>query len=130
MNGIIAVNNLGYIGLDNKLLWRSPDDLKHFVELTKNYKLIVGFNTHKELPLLKNRTVIVDERNNFNLDVDWCIGGKKTYEKYCPFFDELHISHIDNNDIGDIMFPDLRNIKKDCKIFNYYFDSYVQNNNL
>lgn len=130
MKGIIAVNNLGYIGLNNKLLWRSPDDLKHFVELTKNSKLIVGFNTYKELPPLKNRTVIVDERNDFNLDVDWCIGGKKTYEKYCPFFDELHISHIDNNDIGDIMFPDLRNIKKDCKIFNYYFDSYVQNNNL
>lgn len=130
MKGIVAVNNLGYIGLNNKLLWRSPDDLKHFVELTKNSKLVVGYNTFNELPTLKNRTVIVDDREKYILDVDWCIGGKKTYEKYCPFFDELHISHINNNDIGDIMFPDLRKLKSDCKIFNYYFDSYFENNNL
>jgi len=54
-------------------------------------------------------------------NVDWCIGGKKTYEKYAKYFTELHISHIDNNDIGDIMFPDLRDLNKDCKIFNYHF---------
>jgi dihydrofolate reductase len=52
---------------------------------------------------------------------DWCIGGKKTYERFCQFFEELHISHIDNDDIGDTMFPDLREMSPDCKIFNYYF---------
>jgi len=55
--------------------------------------------------------------------VDWCIGGKKTYEKYCQYFTELHISHIDNNSIGDIMFPDLRNLNPNCKIYNYNFKS-------
>ncbi len=37
------------------------------------------------------------------------------------YFTELHISHIDNNDIGDIMFPNLMNLSPDCKIYNYYF---------
>lgn len=43
----------------------------------------------------------------------------RMYENY--HFTELHINHIENNSIGDIMFPDLKSLKSDCKIFNYYF---------
>ena len=70
---------------------------------------------------LKDRTIILDIRYEYITDVDWCIGGKKTYEKYCHLFTELHISHINYNQIGDIMFPDFRNLNPKCKIFNYYF---------
>ena len=35
--------------------------------------------------------------------------------------EELHISHIDNDDIGDVTFPDLTNLNPECKIFNYTF---------
>ena len=121
MKSIIAVNNLGYIGLDNKLLWKSSQDMSHFIRMTINQRLLVGYNTAQELPKLKNRTIIIDNRDELITDVDWCIGGKKTYEKYAPHFTELHISHIDNNDIGDVMFPDFRNLNPDCKIFNYNF---------
>lgn len=121
MKGIIAVNNLGYIGVDNKLLWKSQQDMSHFIKMTINQKLVVGYNTSLELPPLKNRTIIVDERDKVSLEADWCIGGKKTYEKYCQYFTELHISHIDNDSIGDIMFPDLRNLNPNCKIYNYNF---------
>lgn len=121
MRAIIAVNNLGYIGLNNELLWKSQQDMSHFVKMTLNQRLLVGYNTSLNLPKLKNREVIIDERDDEITNVDWCIGGKKTYEKYAKYFTELHISHIDNNDIGDIMFPDLKDLNKDCKIFNYYF---------
>ena len=121
MRGIIAVNNLGYIGVNNELLWKSQQDMSHFVKMTLNQRLLVGHNTSLNLPKLKNREVIVDDRDEEVTNVDWCIGGKKTYEKYAKYFTELHISHIDNNDIGDIMFPDLRDLSKECKIFNYYF---------
>jgi len=121
MKSIIAVNNLGYIGLDNKLLWKSAQDMSHFVKMTINQRLLVGYNTAQDLPKLKNRAIIIDNRDELITDVDWCIGGKKTYEKYASHFTELHISHIDNNDIGDIMFPDFRNLNPNCKIFNYYF---------
>ena len=30
MKAIVAVNNLGFIGLDDKLLWYNKEDLKHF----------------------------------------------------------------------------------------------------
>ena len=121
MKAIIAMNNLGYIGVNNKLLWKSQQDMSHFVKMTLNQRLLVGHNTSLNLPKLKNREVIVDGRDEEVTNVDWCIGGKKTYEKYAKYFTELHISHIDNNDIGDIMFPDLRDLSKECKIFNYYF---------
>ena len=121
MKGIIAVNSMSYIGINNELLWKSQQDMSHFVKQTLNQRLLVGYNTSLNLPKLKNREVIVDERDKEITDVDWCIGGKKTYEKYAKYFTELHISHIDNNDVGDIMFPDLRDLNPDCNIFNYYF---------
>ena len=30
IKGIIAVNNLGFIGKDNGMIWRSKDDFTHF----------------------------------------------------------------------------------------------------
>ena len=121
MRAIVAVNNLGFIGLGDKLLWHSSDDLKHFKSMTKGCRLLVGHRTFAGLPTLPNRELILDFRENKRIDWDWCIGGKKTYEKYCSYFTELHISHIDNNDIGDVTFPDLTNLNPECKIFNYYF---------
>ena len=99
MKSIIAVNNLGYIGLNNELLWKSQQDMSHFVKTTLNQRLLVGYNTSINLPKLKNREIVIDNREEEVTNIDWCIGGKKTYEKYAKYFTELHISHIDNNDI-------------------------------
>tara|TARA_R110000822_G_scaffold207971_3_gene343942 strand:+ start:13619 stop:14023 length:405 start_codon:yes stop_codon:yes gene_type:complete len=124
MKGIVAINNLGFIGKDNKLMWKSTDDLKHFKELTNGCVCLVGWNTQLELPPLPNRTMILDIRNETKdtSEIDWCIGGKKTYEKYAPVLTELHISHIDNNSIGDTLMPDFKNLNPNCKIFNYYYN--------
>ena len=125
LKAVIAVNNLGFIGKGTGMLWRCKEDLMMFKEFTLNRKLLVGYNTLQGLPKLKDREVILDLREKLVTDVDkidWCIGGKKTYEKYCPYFTELHISHIYNNDIGDVVFPDLSKLNQNCKIFNYNFN--------
>ena len=122
MKAIIAVNNLGYIGLDGKLLWEFKEDLIHFKKMTLNQSLVVGYRTSLLLPPLNRRNLIIDDRDDLVTEVDWCIGGKRTYEKYCEYFDELHISYINDNSIGDTMFPDLRNLKKDCVVYRYYFN--------
>jgi len=121
MKSIIAVNNLGFIGIGNELLWKCSEDLKHFKQMTLNQTCLVGYRTYNSLPKLPNRTLIVDDREDFTIGIDWIIGGKKTYEKYCKYFTELHISHINDNSIGDVTFPDLTNLNPECKIFNYYF---------
>lgn len=122
MKGIIAINNIGFIGKDGVLPWDCPEDLQHFKKLTMDCTVLVGFNTFKTLPYLKGRTKILDERGKF-LKADWCIGGKKTFEKYCKVFTELHISYIDDDTIGDTMMPDLSKLNPFCKIYKYYFKS-------
>ena len=122
MKAIIAVNNISYIGKDNKLIWYSPDDLVHFKTLTENCSILVGYNTYYSLPSLPNRTIMLDDRGKYRLEADWCIGGKKTYEKYAPYFTELHISHINDNTVGDTMFPELKDLNPRCKVYNYKFN--------
>jgi dihydrofolate reductase len=121
MRAIVAVNNLGFIGRGDELIWHNKEDLKHFKEMTLGGRCLVGYNTNKGLPTLKGRDVIVDQRDVFDITCDWCIGGKKTYEKYVKQFTEIHISHINDNQIGDVTFPDLTGLSSDCKIINYYF---------
>jgi dihydrofolate reductase len=125
LRAIIACNNLGFIGLGNQMLWHSSDDFKHFKTMTMGQRLLVGYNTFQGLPPLKGRELIQDLRTKLIVDIDtidWCIGGKKTYEKYCHLFTELHISHINNNSIGDVTFPDFTNLNPYCEVYNYYFD--------
>lgn len=125
MKAIVAVNNLGFIGLGDKLLWHNKEDLKHFKKMTEGSTLLVGYRTAQELPPLRNRILITFDRREYSsthyYDADWCIGGKKTYERFCDAFTELHISHINNNDIGDVTFPNFSKLNPDCKIFNYHF---------
>lgn len=123
MKAILAVNNLGFIGLGDKLLWHNAEDLKHFKAMTQGATCLVGWRTNQGLPTLPGRELVVDLRGE-KIDpstIDWCIGGKKTYEKWAPFFTELHISHIDNDLIGDVVMPDLKDLNPKCKVFNYHF---------
>lgn len=130
MKAIIAVNNLGFIGFDDGLPWRCSEDLRHFKSNLKLWdKCLVGYTTYQGLPdKVKERLeLFVDLRDGEMTDkelsgIKWCIGGKKTYEKYCHLFTELHISRINNNSIGDTNFPDLRNINPKCEIYIYDFN--------
>lgn len=125
MKAILGCNNLGFIGLNGQLPFRCKADLQHFKQMTLNKTCLVGHNTLQKLPPLKNRKIVtVDDFNSLEdilENVDFCIGGKKTYEKFCPFFTELHISHINNDTIGDTILPDLSKLNPNCKIYNYYF---------
>jgi dihydrofolate reductase len=122
MKAIIAVNNLGFIGMNDTLPWRCKEDLQHFKKMTIGCHLLAGYRTINSLPPLKDRVLYMDHRDSWRTDVEWCIGGKKTYEKYASYFTELHISHINDNTIGNVTFPDLTNLNPSCKIFNYYFE--------
>ena len=136
MKAIIAVNRLGFIGLNDGLPWKSSNDLKHFKSLTMQSSfnevpvLIAGYKTAQTLPNLKGRQVIVLPKSdspeyetyfNHARHIDWCIGGKATYEKLCHLFTELHISYIDDTTIGDTMMPDLSNLNPNCTIYKYYY---------
>ena len=61
MNMIVAVNNNGIIGKNNKLLWRIPDDIKNFQRLTMHNIVVMGRKTYDSLPFgpLKSRINII-----------------------------------------------------------------------
>lgn len=130
MKAIIAVNNLGFIGKNEYIPWKCKEDLVHFKEKTMGKVCVVGYRTQQSLPKLPGRVLVIDHRFNIvnYCQNEWCIGGKKTYEKYCHMFTELHLSHIDDNTIGNVSFPDLTNLNPSCKIFNYYFPSSLPHN--
>ena len=56
---ILACDKLGGIGLDGKLPWHIPAELKLFKRLTKNSVLVVGRTTFDSLPPLPGRVIYV-----------------------------------------------------------------------
>ena len=60
---IVAVNQDGIIGINNKIPWHIPEDLKRFKQLTEGHIVIMGRKTYESLPPknrpLKNRVNIV-----------------------------------------------------------------------
>jgi dihydrofolate reductase len=60
---IVAVNQDGIIGINNKIPWHIPEDLQHFKRLTEGHIVIMGRKTYESLPPknrpLKNRVNIV-----------------------------------------------------------------------
>jgi dihydrofolate reductase len=109
MKMILAINKKMYIGLDGDLPWKRncSADLKHFKKLTMGGKLMVGRVTYENLPKLKGRTLIVVGEGYNTLQEaldqkpDWVIGGKSLYESTVHLCNELHISVINDETIGD-----------------------------
>ena len=61
---IAAASTNNVIGLDNKLIWNIPKDLKRFKELTQGHNVIMGRKTFESMPNpLPNRVNIVVTRN-------------------------------------------------------------------
>ena len=122
----IAKNNA--IGINNKLIYWLPNDLKRFKELTTGHTIIMGSNTFRSLPkgALPNRRNIVLSRktssfpgaetfNSLNEALDNCkdekivyiIGGETLYRAAMPIADILCLTEIeDTPEKADAYFPE------------------------
>ncbi|WP_321334847.1 dihydrofolate reductase [uncultured Bacteroides sp.] len=125
---IAAVDSNLAIGYQNKLLFRLPNDLKHFKTLTTGKAIIMGRKTFESLPngALPNRRNIVISSNptfkypqteifpTFELALESCskeeyiyiIGGESIYRQALPMANELHLTKV-NTEAGkaDAFFP-------------------------
>lgn len=136
MRAIIAQNLRGYIGLKDNLPFYSPDDMRHFKKLTSEGSgaVIVGFNTSETLPPLKGRIIHVINTRDGNWYEElqefikqypdaWVIGGRKTYQKLLHLIDEVHISLIKDNSVGDTFSLDFnQHPHHHVKVYRYHFD--------
>ena len=125
---IAAIANNNAIGLENKLLYWLPNDLKRFKELTTGHTIIMGSNTFRSLPkgALPNRRNIVLSRkekefpgcetfssleealaNCNGTELVYVIGGEMLYRAALPFADILCLTEIDDTpEKADAFFPE------------------------
>lgn len=114
---IAAIGLNGELGLNNKLLWKSPSDLARFKAITEGYPIIMGRNTFESLPgilpkrkhyivtsklLVDNRVEAVHSIKDALLglqgltDKVFIIGGASIYKQALEqdLVDELLITHM------------------------------------
>jgi dihydrofolate reductase len=126
---IAAVASNGVIGVDNRLPWRLPADLKRFRALTTGHTIIMGRRTWQSLPhaLPDRQNIVVTRTRDYRADgaqiaqsfADaiasatcpppvFCIGGAELYREALPLADTLYITEIDRPFEGDATFPNWR----------------------
>lgn len=154
---IAAIGRNREIGYGNDLLWKIPEDMKHFKTYTMGKVVIMGRKTFasigRTLPGRKN--IVISTQNLANqcviahtiesaLSIEHCypelviIGGASLYEQTIEFADKLVITHVDAEFNADTFFPmiDLTQWKINSTIdgsdetYKYKFVEYIRNENI
>jgi len=123
---IAAVARNGAIGKDNALLWRLPEDLKFFKRTTLGCPVIMGRKTWDSIgrPLPGRRNIVITRNTTWRADgaevfhdlasalaatADvpkvFVIGGGELYAQALPLADELVLTEVDADFVGDTFFP-------------------------
>ena len=120
-----AVARNGVIGVENRLPWRLPDDLRRFRALTWGKPIVMGRRTHESIgrPLPGRRNVVVTRRGPV---MEGCeradslaaalaltaaapetvvIGGARCYREALPIAARLYLTRIEADFEGDTWFP-------------------------
>lgn len=131
MKAIVAICKNGGIGKNDTLPWpKISQDFKWFKEFTLNKICVAGKNTYMNLPILKNRRLVILNRsqsmeNSWNPLLDTaichltlesiieldkrqeliCIGGARTYEALLPYITEFWVTHVNGEYDCDTFLP-------------------------
>jgi dihydrofolate reductase len=131
---VVATGPKNEIGLNNKLLWHLPEDLKNFKKITTGKAILMGRKTFesigKPLPNRKNIVLTRDEKflvdgvdviNDpmmaFDLALDYddsetselmIIGGEEIFKIYLPYTQRIYLSIVsDYSGPADTFFPEI-----------------------
>ncbi len=126
---IAAVNARGVIGKEGTIPWSLPRDLKRFKDLTTGHVVVMGRKTWESLPIkpLPNRMNIIVSTSmssdingaivvrSLNAAIEmtreagnscvFLIGGETIYTEGLNLADEMWITAVDNDSVGDAYFP-------------------------
>lgn len=125
---IAAIANNNALGINNKLIWHLPEDLKRFKRVTNGHHVIMGRKTFESLGKpLPNRTTIIITRNK-NYKANNCIvvnsldealknakqdknpfilGGAEIYKLAMPIVDKLDLTIVHHEFEADAFFPEI-----------------------
>ena len=126
---VVAVGKNNEMGVDNKLPWHLPNDVKFFKEVTWDHPMIMGRKTFESLPkVLPNRQHIVLTRdknytvNHKRVTVVYSfeellemtqgsetysiIGGAEIFNLFMPYADRILLTKIDAEFKADTYFEE------------------------
>lgn len=130
---IAAVAANGVIGVDNRLPWHLPEDLREFKRITLGKPVIMGRKTYQSIgrPLPGRTNIVLTRQVGWRADgvrvvadldaalalarelVDEAdgeavvIGGEQIYRQALPLADRLYLTLVDRVVAGDTRFPEL-----------------------
>lgn len=131
MNNLVLIAAIGEnneLGMNNKLIWYLPGDLKFFKEQTMNKNIVMGINTFKSLPKLlpgrkhivlthqdidlgeevkifHDRNELLDYIQNINDEV-FVIGGAQIYHQFIDEANKLVLTEVSASEPNaDVYFP-------------------------
>lgn len=123
---IAAVARNGIIGVDNRLPWRLPEDMRRFRALTTGHTVIMGRRTWEAIgkPLAGRQNLVVSRGRGpvtpeveFTPSLDaalsrvsrpepvFVIGGEALYRAALPRAEFLYLTEIERDFDGDARFP-------------------------
>ena len=128
---IVAMDKNRLIGVNGRLPWRLPDDMKWFREQTLGKPVIMGRKTFESLPdrfrpLPGRRNIVLTRRRDYEAEGATVvhnieealtsvgdeaevvvIGGAELYAQLLPRTDSLYLTLIDAEFEGDAYFPEI-----------------------
>ncbi len=124
---IVAIAENFAIGLNNRLLFHLPNDLKRFRQITSGHSLIMGRNTLLSLPkwpLPGRRNIVITDKYDdyfpgcetvFSVDEAlslvksedevFVIGGGSVYRQFFPLAGRLYLTVVHKEFEADTFFP-------------------------
>lgn len=128
---IVAVAKNNVIGSNNTMPWHCPADLQYFKRTTMGAPVLMGRKTYQSLhvkPLPGRQNIVITRDQNFS--VEGCevvhsleqglacaraqtpakifiIGGADIYRQVITLADELFITQVDLEVVGDRYFPEI-----------------------
>lgn len=121
---IAAIGKNRELGIDNKLIWDIPSDLKFFRKTTSGHTVLMGRKTYESIgrPLPKRRNIVISrdtELKTENVEVYnnidealkniteevFIIGGENIYSQFIDKADKLYITEIEESYDADAYFP-------------------------
>jgi len=133
---VVAHGPKGEIGLNNKLLWHIPEDLKNFKKITTGKMIVMGRKTFESIgrPLPDRANVVITHDTNFkpdgvivindpmmafdlaleaesDLEVEdfemMVIGGGEIFKFFLPYTQNIYLSEVPYEGPADAFFPQL-----------------------
>ena len=126
---IAALSKNRVIGVDGRLPWKLPEDLKFFKETTAGHPIIMGRKTFESIgrPLPRRTNIVLSRDRKWSasgvliaphLTLAWelaqgaegasevfVIGGAQIYKEAMPSADRLLLTEVDLEISGDAFFP-------------------------